>query len=562
MPRYDIIEARPQPGFQSEVDCCEADIAVIGGSAGGGKTSILVMDVMKWLHIPSFGAVFFRRTMERIRATGGLLAETKKWYPAFGGKLSESILKWRFESGAEVDFEGIEHVKDLDKWMGTQIPVIIFDELTEFEEKMFWFMISRNRGIIRWQEEDPNDRRKKITKVLKPYVRASCNPLPNSWVSRLLEWWIDQDTGYPIEERSGKLRYLINYQDKIYWGDTKDEVIASCPQVFEMMKKTDPTINPKDLIKSFTFIRGKLSDNKILTKNSPEYYSSLLSMPQEDQDRFLGGNWKIAADGLDLFKFAAMQNMFTDSFIQHEKVIVGYMSTGEPIYRMNEGEGERFITCDAARMGQDLCVIYAWQGYTVIAVSIFYESDAVDIKSEIEYLRAKFKVPRKSVIVDQDGFGGSVVKLGGYLGFVARRAAEKDSFTREKENYDSFKDQCYFHIAEKLNEGILKMTIVSDTVRVFFRGENKPVNRVKLRWPPRGGKNADTVELKVLIKNQLAAIKKGESVFEGGEKKYSTNSKDEQKEILGDISPDLADALMMRAYFELVGKRKGKNKVH
>ena len=51
--------------------------------------------------------------------------------------------------------------------------------------------------------------------AFKPYVRASCNPKPNSWVARLLEWWIDQDTGYPIPERDGVIRYMVNFKNDI-----------------------------------------------------------------------------------------------------------------------------------------------------------------------------------------------------------------------------------------------------------------------------------------------------------------------------------------------------------
>lgn len=516
---------KPQPGFQEKVFGCTADIAFVGGSAGGGKTMSLIVEPLKWIEAPEFAAVFFRRDKERIRATGGLLAESKKWY--IEGELKERDLKWCFPSGAQVDFEGIEYMKDLDKWLGTQIPLIIFDEVTEFEEQMFWFMVSRNRGIVTWKSKDG----KKY--MLKPYVRASCNPKPNSWVARLLDWYIDQDTGFPIEERDGKLRYFLRWKDRMYWGNSKEEVIASCPDAINSMFKIDPSIKPQDLIKSFTFIRGKLSDNKILTSTSPEYYSSLLSMSDADQKRFLEGNWKIASDGTELFEFASLRKLFHDA---------------DPPF------AKTYISCDAAKFGQDLCTIYVWQGWTVVAISIFHLSDIDDICREIEYLRDRFQVKREDVIVDQDGLGGDVVKKGRYKGFMARRKAVETDETVE--NYRSFKDQCYFHAAEKVNSGECKFFLMSSTVRIFDRGSKKVRFSKMIRW------KGDLVSVEILIVEHLSAIKKADTVFDGGESKYAINSKEEQKEILQGISPDLADPVCMRAAFDLEKKRRGIAKIH
>ena len=69
----------------------------------------------------------------------------------------------------------------------------------------------------------------------------------------------------------------------------------------------------------------------------------------------------------------------------------------------------------------------------------------------------------------------------------------------------------------------------------------------------------DMIHIGTLLKKQLSAIKRGKTEFEGGIIKICTNSKDEQKEILGH-SPDLADTLMMREDFFLNGRRTGKFK--
>lgn len=59
---------------------------------------------------------------------------------------------------------------------------------------------------------------------VKPYHRATCNPDADSWVANFISWWIDQDSGYPIEERCGKIRWFIRRDEKVYWADRKQDL--------------------------------------------------------------------------------------------------------------------------------------------------------------------------------------------------------------------------------------------------------------------------------------------------------------------------------------------------
>ena len=67
------------------------------------------------------------------------------------------------------------------------------------------------------------------------------------------------------------------------------------------------------------------------------------------------------------------------------------------------------------------------------------------------------------------------------------------------------------------------------------------------------------VLVKDIIKKELSAIKRGELEIEGGIKKHCTNTKEEQKLIIGH-SPDFADNFMMREDFKFGRIRKGKFK--
>ena len=164
--------------------------------------------------------------------------------------------------------------KDVLKWQGSQIPLILFDELTHFSRKQFFYMLSRNRS----------------TCGVKPYVRASCNPDSESWVAEFISWWWDKNTGYPIPERSGVLRWFIRRDDVLHWANSKQELCEK----FDL-KTPEEQSEPK----SVTFIASTLQDNKILMEKDPSYMANLKALSIVERERLLYGNWKIKpAQGL------------------------------------------------------------------------------------------------------------------------------------------------------------------------------------------------------------------------------------------------------------------------
>jgi predicted phage terminase large subunit-like protein len=257
-----------QPGRQSQFGETTADIAIFGGAAGGGKTFALLRKFLEHIENPDYGAVIFRRTSPEITTEGGLWDESKKLFSIIPGAIPrEGKLDWKFPSGASISFGHAQHEKDVEnKFPGAQIAYIGFDELNKFTEKQFWFLFSRNR----------------TTCGIKPRIDATCNPDADSWVAKLIDWWIDPSTGYPIPERAGVLRYFYRLNNVIYWGDTPEELMEKFP---ELAKIAPP--------KSLTFIPATLDDNQILLEQNPEYKANLLSLLNVDMERLLKGNWKI-----------------------------------------------------------------------------------------------------------------------------------------------------------------------------------------------------------------------------------------------------------------------------
>lgn len=261
---------RPQPGPQITFLRTRADIAIYGGSAGGGKTWALLLEGLRHVSNPAFGAVTFRRTYPQIKNPGGLWDESNNLWPLVGAVPNGSDYLWKFPSGSKHKFAHLQHEANLQDWQGSQIALINWDELTHFTERMFFYMLSRNRSMC----------------GVRPYVRATCNPDADSWVLKLIGWWIDPETGYAIPERSGVVRYFVRVNEELHFGDSREELAGRFTQV-----------EPED-IKSLTFILARLKDNQKLLSKDPGYKANLMALPLVERERLLGdedlgGNWKI-----------------------------------------------------------------------------------------------------------------------------------------------------------------------------------------------------------------------------------------------------------------------------
>lgn len=264
-PREIIIA--PQPGPQTSFLSTPADVCVYGGAAGGGKSFGLLLEALRHIDNPGYGAVIFRRTYPEITNEGGLWDESSEIYPYVGGKPSENPPEWVFRSGAKIRFAHMQHEKDKYAWQGAQVPLLGFDELTHFSKTQFFYMLSRNRS----------------TCGVKPYMRATCNPDADSWVKTFIAPWVHED--WPEDDRaeSGEIRWFLRDGNEIVWlkrGETHPDAL-SC-----------------------TFIEADLDDNPKLEEKDPDYRKRLMALPLVERERLLNKNWQIRAEGGNKFKRA------------------------------------------------------------------------------------------------------------------------------------------------------------------------------------------------------------------------------------------------------------------
>lgn len=260
-----MTEIRLQPR-QEAIASSPADIAIIGGAPGGGKTFYLTTEPLRHISSKKFTGVTLRRTMPEVTQAGGIWDEATAMYPLFGGRLNEMFHRARFPSGAEISFSHLQHEKTKYSWRSAQIALLQFDQLESFTEPQFFYMLSRNRAMYK----------------MRAYCRAGANPEPN-WLADFLMWWLDQD-GYADPDKDGKIRWMARAGDRIVWGDSREELQADYRGCIPM---------------SVAFFLSTIFDNKILMERDPEYLGRLMSLPYIDRIRLLGddptkgGNWFI-----------------------------------------------------------------------------------------------------------------------------------------------------------------------------------------------------------------------------------------------------------------------------
>jgi len=241
------------------------------------------------------------------------------------------------------------------------------------------------------------------------------------------------------------------------------------------------------------FIKALATDNPHTTE---AYLEQLKNADVVTRERLLNGNFEYDDDPNALIDTEAIYDLFTNTV---EK-------------------GEKFLTADVARYGQDKTVIYCWNGLEVYK-AFYYEKQGLDVTSQkLKEILSTEQIPYSHAIVDEDGIGGGVVDtVKGVKGFIANTKPFDIIETRLGKpmpaNFQNLKTQCYFKLADLINTH--KMAVKVDDGYV---------------------KNQIAEELQYVKQKQ-------------GDGKLSLLPKSEVKEYIG-RSPDFSDALMMRMFFE------------
>ncbi|MBD0822625.1 terminase large subunit domain-containing protein [Aestuariibaculum marinum] len=485
----EITEITPQEGYQMMALSSPADIVIGGGAAGVGKTFCLLLDPVRDFGNGEFGGVIFRRLTTQIKSEGGLWDESKKLYPYLNGVPNQTELQWKFPSGAKLKFSHLEHEKNVTSWQGSQIPFIGFDELTHFSQKTFFYLLSRNRSSC----------------GVKPYVRATCNPDPDSWVADFISWWIGDD-GFPIPERQGVLRYFVKDGDTFIWASSVKECIKKAWYFIQPLVDASG-IAAENFVKSVTFIGGSLYDNKKLLSVNPEYLANLASQDEQTRLQLLSGNWKVALNPSDVYDYQAFKDFFTNVWVE---------------------TGDKCITVDVAMQGSNKLVIAYFEGERWEDLEIIDKSTGKDVIDAVARMQNKHGVPNSKVVYDANGVGAFI---GGgdnafIPGSIAFNNGGKAFEMKDGRTFKNLKAQCYCIDGEKIEQ------YISEHVANMMYDDKMTV-RQRLIFERKA------------IKKQKKKDEEPQALIPKAEMK--------EKYLNGD-SPDLLDAKMMKRIFDVKPK--------
>lgn len=118
-----------------------------GGAAGGGKTDALLMAALQYVHIPGYAALLLRRTYTDLSLPGAIMDRAHHWLANTDARWNGIDRKWLFPSGAVLAFGYLDNERDRFRYQGAELQFIGFDELTQFPERWYLYLLSRLRRL-------------------------------------------------------------------------------------------------------------------------------------------------------------------------------------------------------------------------------------------------------------------------------------------------------------------------------------------------------------------------------------------------------------------------------
>ena len=233
------------------------------------------------------------------------------------------------------------------------------------------------------------------------------------------------------------------------------------------------------------FIQALVDDNEYV---SIHYKGQLEKLDRLSKERLLFGNWEYDASDDNLIEYNSILNLFSQKGL----------------------EGDKYITCDVARFGNDKSVVMLWNGLTVLNIKTFETNTITELAEYIKTLQQKEGVKTNNILADEDGLGGGLIDILRIKGF------QNNSRPLKNENYQNLKTQCYYKLADLVNKG--QVGIVNDNITTRQH-----------------------------IIEELEQVR---SKDQDKDNKNKIVDKDTVKAIIG-RSPDYADCLAMRMYYEI-----------
>ena len=235
--------------------------AFFGGAAGGGKSDALLMAALMFVEEPKYSAIIFRRSFTDLSKPGALIDRSFEWLSGTAAKWEAINHTWHFPSGAKLTFGFLENDTDVYHHQSAEYHFEGFDELTQFTEFQYTYMISRARRLE--------------GSFIPIRIRSASNPpgvvrgvVHGEWVkNRFLPWFTCHSCGF--REQTAVLNQTV------------------CPKCAGngQVKFNEGRI----------FIPAKLLDNPFIDKIT--YEKSLENLDPVTREQLKAGNWSVNPKG-------------------------------------------------------------------------------------------------------------------------------------------------------------------------------------------------------------------------------------------------------------------------
>lgn len=365
---------RPHAGFQEKFVRTNVDVCVAGGVLNCGKTAGAVLMCAEPSLDANWRAVFLRNNLGDLKSGGGILDEFKSMYRGGVAVAESGDPHVDFPSGARVD---VTHIADQtrekvrQRFKGRQYDLIYFDEMTGFTWECFTEVCTRNRGRGKWTGK----------------IRGTTNPDRNHWLRTFLDWYIGVD-GFIREDREGVVRYFYMSGETVkdvVWGDTKEDVYRQCKiQIDRQLAKINGKTGKatyEDMIRSFTFYLGRMSENTDSIGNNSGYVGAVAMSGGRNAEQLLEGNWNVSPDD------------------DNESAITS-VEANEILLNDAQVNGDKWVTADLADVGTDNFVCLAWDGFHLIDTLVLAHTTPRQNAERLETFAASHGVANNHIIYD------------------------------------------------------------------------------------------------------------------------------------------------------------------
>lgn len=242
----------PNPGPQTDAVFTSADELFYGGMAGGGKTDVIIGLSLTKHH----RSLLLRRTNKESLGLVERMAEIIGNRDGWSGQQGTWRLAEQF-----IEIGGCQLEEDRQKYKGIPHDLICFDEVGDFSETQYTF-------IIGWNRSTKPGQRCRIVATGNPPTSPS-----GLWVLKRWAAWLDPNHHNPAAP--GELRWYTT-------GEDGHEIEVDGP---------GPHVIGGDLVtaRSRTFIPAKLSDNPDLEASG--YAATLAALPEELRAAYRDGRF-------------------------------------------------------------------------------------------------------------------------------------------------------------------------------------------------------------------------------------------------------------------------------